>query len=403
MRKVLIIGRGGREHALAWKFSESAEVYVAPGCDGMEKVAKRVPIDENDFQSLIDFAKDEDINLTVIGPEVPLVNGIVNRFQMARLNVWGPKAEAAMIEGSKSFAKDFMHRHNIPTGFYTVFSNYESACRYVETVQMPIVIKADGLASGKGVIIAHDKTEAKEALAEMLEGAAFGQAGKTVVIEEFLEGEEFSFIALVARERVIPLALSQDHKRAYDNDEGPNTGGMGAYSPVPQIDEATIQIALDEIMIPTARYLAKEERLFTGFLYGGLIATEEGPKVIEFNARLGDPEAQVLLTRLENDLFDVIMAMLRGEEIELKWSDDAVVGVVMAANGYPGPCESGLSIEGLDGLDSMVFRGSGGRALLVAGKGKDIASAKEAAYNDVKKIKCDKLFYRTDIGCKGIK
>jgi len=411
MHKVLVIGRGGREHALAWKFAESTKVYVAPGNPGMENVATLVPIDENDFDALTVFAKKEGIHLTVIGPEVPLVNGIVDKFIQAGLPVWGPKANAAIIEGSKSFTKDLMKKYAIPTAAYEVFTDYESALHYVETATLPTVIKADGLAAGKGVVIANTKTEAQEALKEMMENGIFGQSGHTVVIEEFLEGEEFSFIAFVASNAVYPMALAQDHKRAYDGDKGPNTGGMGAYSPVPQFGDDVIQRSIDEILIPVTQAMVKEGRPFTGFLFAGLIATSQGPKVIEFNARLGDPETEVLLPRLENDLFEVIMAMLNGDPVDLRWSDDAMVGVVLASKGYPESYETGFPILGLDTLDKDTFvfhcgtdytdghfTNKGGRVLMIACKAKELVAAQKSVYKEIQKIKCDNLFCRTDIG-----
>ena len=418
MNKVLVIGRGGREHALAWKFSGSdsvGAVYVAPGNKGMADVATPVDIDENDFDALIDFAKREAIALTVVGPEVPLVNGIVDRFMQAGLPVFGPSAAAAVIEGSKSFTKDLMKKHGIPTAAYEVFTDYDQARRYIETAAMPIVIKADGLAAGKGVVIANNREEAEQALVEMMRDGKFGEASRTVVVEEFLEGEEFSFIAFVNGDKVHPMALSQDHKRAHDGDNGPNTGGMGAYSPVPQIGDDAIKIATQDILEKTARAMVSEGRSFTGFLYAGLIATKQGPKVIEFNARLGDPEAQVLLPRLESDLFQAITALLKGEKVDLRWSGDAVVGVVLGSKGYPGAYPTGFPIEGLGDLkdDTLVFHcgtdhrdGSfvtnGGRVLVVARKAETLAMAQKDVYGEIEKIRCDNLFCRTDIGMKGI-
>ena len=419
MNKVLVIGRGGREHALAWKFSKSASVsavYAAPGSKGMADVATLVDIDENDFDALIDFAKSEGISLTVVGPETPLVNGIADRFLQAGLPVFGPSAAAAAIEGSKSFAKDLMKKHGIPTAAYEVFADYDEACQYVEKTTLPVVIKADGLAAGKGVVIAHTREEAGEALREMMRDGKFGEASRTVVIEEFLEGEEFSFIALVNGGTVIPMALSQDHKRAYDGDRGPNTGGMGAYSPVPQIDKGIVKSATKNILARTAEAMAREGRSFTGFLYAGLISTSQGPKVIEFNARFGDPEAQAVLPRLESDLFEAITSLLNGNgNPALRWSDDAVVGVVLGSKGYPGAYPTGFPIEGLDGLkdDTLVFHcgtdykdeqcvTNGGRVLVIARRAPTLALAQKEAYAEIEKIRCDNLFCRTDIGWRGI-
>ena len=418
MNKVLVIGRGGREHALAWKLSKSASVdavYVAPGNKGMTNVATPVCIDENDFDALISFAKEEAISLTVVGPEIPLVNGIVDRFLQEGLPIFGPKAAAAVIEGSKSFTKDLMKKYDIPTAAYDVFTDYDEACSYIEKVAMPIVIKADGLAAGKGVVIAYSQDEAQDAIKEMMMDGKFGEASKTVVVEEFLEGEEFSFIAFVNGEEVHPMALSQDHKRAYDDDKGPNTGGMGAYSPVPQIGGDAVKSATEDILVKTAKAMVLEGRSFTGFLYAGLIATKQGPKVIEFNARLGDPEAQVLLPRLESDLFQAIMALLKGEAVTLQWSNDATIGVVLGSKGYPGVYPTGFPIDGLDDLkdDTLIFHcgtdhkdgkyvTNGGRVLVVARKAATLALAQKDVYEEIKKIRCDNLFCRTDIGRKGI-
>ena len=421
MNKVLVIGRGGREHALAWKFSKSASVgtvYVAPGNKGMADVAVPVNIEENDFNALIDFAKKEAVALTVIGPEIPLVNGIVDRFLQAGLPVFGPTKNAALIEGSKSFAKNLMKKHGIPTAAYEVFTDYAAACRHVEKADMPIVIKADGLAAGKGVVIAHTPKEAQHVLQGMMQdGERHGEssnAGMTVVLEEFLEGEEFSYIAFVSGEKVYPLALSQDHKRAFDGDKGPNTGGMGAYSPVPQIGNDVVKCATETILEKTAQVMARENRSFTGFLYAGLIATSQGPKVIEFNARLGDPEAQVLLPRLESDLFETIMSLLKGDDVALSWSADAAVGVVLASKGYPRSYRAGFPIDGLDSLkdDTFVFHSgtdlkdgklvtNGGRVLVVARKAQTFDSARKEVYEEIAKIKCDNLFCRNDIGWRG--
>lgn len=421
MNKVLVIGRGGREHALAWKFSKSAHVgtvFVAPGNKGMKDVATQVDIDENDFDALVDFAKKEAVALTVVGPEAPLAKGIVDRFLQAGLTVFGPSADAAIIEGSKSFAKDLMRKHDIPTAAYDVFTDCDKACLHVENAAMPIVIKADGLAAGKGVVIAQTPEEAQSALKEMMLDGKFGDASRNVVVEEFLDGQEFSFIALVNGEQVHPMALSQDHKRAYDDDTGPNTGGMGAYSPVPQIDAETITIATERILEKTAKAMVREGRSFTGFLYGGLIATSQGPKVIEFNARLGDPEAQAMLPRLESDLFKTIMALLGATNeggVTLEWSGDGVVAVVLGSKGYPGSHPTGFAIEGLDGLkkDTLVFHcgtdhrdgkfvTNGGRVLVIARKAQTLAQAQKEVYEEIAKIKCDNLFHRTDIGRKGI-
>lgn len=413
MNKVLIIGKGGREHALAWKIAQSpkvSKVFVAPGNKGMEDVATTVNIKETDFKALIEFAKKENINLTIAGPEAPLVKGLADEFVKNNLPIWGPSSKAAQIEGSKTFAKDLMKKYNIPTAAYEVFTSYDNACKYVETCPMPTVIKADGLAAGKGVAIVNTIEEAKTALKEMMEDKKFGDAGGKVVIEEFLEGEEFSFMTFVNGETVIPMELSRDHKRAHDNDEGPNTGGMGAYTPVPQINNETVILSLEQILKKTALAMVKEGCNFTGFLYGGLINTKNGPKTIEFNARFGDPEAEVLLPRLENDLFDVITTMLNGGTPELKWSKDVAVGVILAAKGYPEAPQTGRPITGLEDIDknTLVFHcgtayqnnnyvTAGGRVLIVVKKANDFTVARKDVYNEIEKIKCDGLFYRKDI------
>ncbi len=349
--KVLVIGRGGREHAICTKFSESPKVekvFVAPGNAGMIDVAELVAIEEGDHGKLIDFALTNGIDLTFIGPEVPLLAGLSDRFEEAGLKVFGPKQKAAEIEGSKSFAKDLMKKYQIPTAEYEVFSNYEEAKAYIEEKGAPIVIKADGLAAGKGVTVAMTLEEALDSIKEMLLDEKFGQASSTVVIEEFLAGEEFSLMAFVNGETVIPLEIAQDHKRAYDGDQGPNTGGMGAYSPVPHIGEETVNIAIETVLKPTAKAMIQEGRTFTGILYAGLIKTDKGPKVIEFNARFGDPETQVILPRMKSDLVDVIEAVLNGEKPEIEWHDEAMLGVVVASKGYPDEYEKGALLKGLE-------------------------------------------------------
>lgn len=335
---VLVIGRGGREHALAWKFAQSEKVekvYVAPGNEGMRDVATPVDIDENDFDALVLFAKENNVELTFVGPEIPLMNGIVDRFKEEGLRVFGPNKAAAVIEGSKAFTKELMKKYDIPTAAYETFTDYEEAVQYIQKVGAPIVIKADGLAAGKGVTVAMSLEEALQAVKEMLQDVKFGAASKKVVIEEFLDGQEFSLMAFVNGTTVHPMVIAQDHKRAFDGDKGPNTGGMGAYSPVPQIPESAVQEAIQTVLHPTAKAMIEENRSFTGILYAGLILTNDGPKVIEFNARFGDPETEVVLPRLENDLVDVCNAVLDESELTLQWSEEAVIGVVLASKGYP--------------------------------------------------------------------
>jgi phosphoribosylamine--glycine ligase len=385
---ILIIGRGGREHAIAWKASQSKlaeKVFVAPGNDGMSSVAELIAIDEQNTEELVSFAKENKVGLTIVGPEVPLLNGVVNAFQEAGLKVFGPTKEAALIEGSKKFAKELMMKNNIPTGAYQSFTSFEEAKNYVLEQGAPIVIKADGLAAGKGVTVAMTVEEAIDCLRDFLEDAKFGEASSSVVIEEFLDGEEFSLMAFVHGDAVYPMVIAQDHKRAYDHDEGPNTGGMGAYSPVPQISDAVVQEAVETVLKPAAEGMIANGTPFTGILYAGLILTKQGPKVIEFNARFGDPETQVVLPRLESDLIETLLAILDGEKAELKWRKEAVMGVVLASNGYPNEYKKG---EAIGTLRSSFKQGAlfhagtkksgdefvtdGGRVLAVIAYGSDL-------------------------------
>ena len=414
MNNILIIGSGGREHALAIKFTESPQVekvFVAPGNAGIGEIAECVDIGVGDFAALAAFAKENEVALTFVGPEAPLVDGIVDFFEREGLKIFGPRANAAIIEGSKSFAKDLMKKYSIPTAAYEVFTSFAEAAAYVKTRRPPFVLKADGLAAGKGVVIAETRDDAEAALAQMLQNKKFGTAGNTVVIEEFLTGTEFSFMAFVDGERVFPMVIAKDHKRAFNGDTGPNTGGMGAYSPVPQISEEMIEAGMAEILLPTARAMVAEGRPFTGILYAGLIATRAGARVIEFNARFGDPETQVILPRLENDLYEVLTDILAGEDPELNWSNDEVLGVILASKGYPDAYEKGFVINGLDktAKETLIFHcgtekneddafvTNGGRVLFAARKAKDLPTARRELYRDVKNIKCTNLFYRTDI------
>lgn len=415
---VLIVGKGGREHALAWKFAQSPKVekvFVAPGNDGMTDVAKIVPIEESAQDELVAFAKQENIGLTFVGPEQPLIDGLVDRFESEGLTVFGPRKNAAIIEGSKNFAKELMVKYNIPTAEYKTFTDVIEATAYIKEKGAPIVIKADGLAAGKGVTVAMTEAEAIESVHDMLEDRRFGEAGAQVVIEEFLDGEEFSLMAFVNGETVYPMVISQDHKRAYDGDQGPNTGGMGAYSPVPQIDESIVEGAIETILKPTARAMMKEDRAFTGILYAGLILTEDGAKVIEFNARFGDPETQVVLPRLENDLVDVITNILNEKPVELSWSDDNLTGVVLASKGYPGNYEKGSPITGFEKLDPSVlvfhagtkkenetFVTNGGRVLLVVGIGDTLQQSVDHVYDNLSRLNCNGCFYRKDIAHRAI-
>lgn len=416
---VLVIGRGGREHAICRKLKESSKVehvFVAPGNDGMTDVADLVSIEESNQAELVKFAKDNQVGLTIVGPEIPLLEGIVDKFQEEGLKVFGPQQSAALIEGSKSFAKELMEKYNIPTAEYAVFSDYEEAKKYVEKLGAPIVIKADGLAAGKGVTVALTMEEALTSLQEMLLDEKFGEASATVVIEEFLEGEEFSLMALVNGEIVVPLEIAQDHKRAYDGDQGPNTGGMGAYSPVPQIKAEAVQTAIETVLHPAAKAMIQEGRSFCGVLYAGLILTEKGPKVIEFNARFGDPETQVILPRLQSDLVEVILALLDGETPELSWEDNFVIGVVIASEGYPDNYRKGAVLEGLSDISDEIylfhagtkkdqdgrFLTNGGRVLLAGAKAKGLKSAQDKVYQQLENLGSDGVFYRKDIGARAI-
>lgn len=417
--KVLVVGSGGREHAICKKVKESSlvsEVFCAPGNAGIEADATLVPFSETDFDNLVDFAKKEEIGLTIVGPEVPLSAGIVDAFEAEGLKAFGPRKNAAIIEGSKSFAKDLMKKYEIPTAAYETFTSYEEAKAYVEKQGAPIVIKADGLAAGKGVVVAMTLEEAIDALKDMLLDARFGESSASVVVEEFLDGEEFSLMAFVHGEKVFPMVISQDHKRAYDGDKGPNTGGMGAYTPVPNITDEDVQFGIDEILLPTAKAMIAEDRVFTGILYAGLIQTKQGPKVIEFNARFGDPETQVVLPRLENDLVQLLLDILDDKTPELTWSDDAVVGVVVAAKGYPGEYEKGVEFPDLSVVDQATIYhagtakneagklvSNGGRLLLVTAKADTIRAAVDTVYDEMKKIEHDAFFYRKDIAHKAFK
>ncbi|WP_413376172.1 phosphoribosylamine--glycine ligase [Alkalihalobacillus sp. 1P02AB] len=415
---VLVIGSGGREHTIAWKFSKSkhvSKVFVAPGNPGMVDVAEVVNIAEAAHEEIVKFAIQHEVELVFVGPEVPLLAGLVDRLTVEGIPTFGPNKEAALLEGSKSFAKQMMKKYNIPTGDYENFTDYEKAVAYVKEQGAPIVIKADGLAAGKGVVVAFTVEEAIAALQSMLQDNQFGDAGASVVIEEYLDGEELSLMAFVHGDIVVPMVGAQDHKRAYDQDEGPNTGGMGAYSPVPQFTEEDVDRAVKEILQPMAEAMIQEGRTFTGILYAGLMMTKEGPKVIEFNVRFGDPETQVVLPRLNSDLYEVLQTLLAGKRPELDWSDEAVLGVVLASKGYPRAYEKGILIKGLENIKEphLLFHAgtkkeeeqwvtNGGRVLLVAGKGKTIAEAQKEAYSAVKEVKSSGLFNRSDIGQKAI-
>jgi phosphoribosylamine--glycine ligase len=422
--KILIIGNGGREHALAWKVAQSKEtdqVFVAPGNAGTatEPKVKNIEIASTDIEKLITFAKENKIDLTIVGPEAPLVTGVVNKFQAAGLKCFGPTQEAVQLEASKRYAKDFLQRHKIPTATYTCFTDAKAAHDYLETQKFPIVIKADGLAAGKGVIIATTAKEAHDAVDEMLTQHRFGTASQQIVIEEFLTGEEASFIVMVDGIHVLPLATSQDHKRRDNNDQGPNTGGMGAYSPAPVVTETLFQHIMDTVIYPTVRGMAAEGKPYTGFLYAGLMITPEGiPKVLEYNCRLGDPETQPLLFRLQSDLAPLCLSALKGElnKIHAEWDPRPALGVVMAAEGYPDSPRSGDEIMGLDQNDEKdckVFHAgtklvdgkiktAGGRVLCITAKGATLKEAQSRAYARAKQIHWQGAFYRDDIGHRAL-
>lgn len=408
--RVLVIGSGGREHAIIDKLSESSlvdKIYAAPGNDGMKSLAELVNIKETNKEMLLKFAKDNDIELTVVGPEASLATGIVDLFEANGLKIFGPAKEAAKIESSKEFAKDLMKKYNIPTASYETFTDYQKAKEYINTHSIPTVIKYDGLAAGKGVVVAKTYEEADNALKDMLVDDKFGE-GK-VVIEEYLEGIEFSFMCFVDGTNVYPLDISQDHKRAYTNDLGPNTGGMGAYSPVPIISKSDVHYAFESIMKPVATALSKEGVPFKGLLYGGLMKTKDGIKVIEFNSRFGDPETEVVLPRLKSDLCKALLDILDHKKPNLEWDSSYTLGIVMASKGYPMDYTKGFVIKNLDKVSSKVYYmgvkqdgvnlvTNGGRVLIVVANGKSVIDAKEKALKDVEKIECDNLFYRTDIG-----
>ncbi|NAT79862.1 phosphoribosylamine--glycine ligase [Dickeya dadantii] len=421
---ILIIGNGGREHALAWKAAQSPladKVYVAPGNAGtaLEPALENVNIAATDIPALLDFARQNAIGLTIVGPEAPLVIGVVDAFRAAGLKIFGPTQAAAQLEGSKAFTKDFLARQHIPTAEYQNFTEIEPALAYIRRKGAPIVIKADGLAAGKGVIVAMTLEEAENAATDMLAGNAFGDAGHRIVVEEFLDGEEASFIVMVDGEHVLPMATSQDHKRVGDKDTGPNTGGMGAYSPAPVVTDEVHQRVMDQIIWPTVRGMAAEGNVYTGFLYAGLmISTDAQPKVIEFNCRFGDPETQPIMLRLKSDLVELCLAACDGklDEKTSDWDARPSLGVVLAAGGYPADYRNGDVISGLptqDTTDGKVFHAgtrlngddvvtNGGRVLCVTALGHSVAEAQQRAYELAKPISWEGSFCRSDIGYRAI-
>ncbi|ADH98234.1 phosphoribosylamine--glycine ligase [Salisediminibacterium selenitireducens] len=412
---ILVIGSGGREHTLAWKFAQSErveQVYVAPGNDAIaeEPGCQSVPIQENDHEKLVAFARENRIGLTMVGPEAPLVDGVTDAFTEAGLTVFGPTKAAAALEGSKDFAKGIMQKYNIPTAAYATFTNPDAAMSYIREQGAPIVVKADGLAAGKGVVVAKTEEEAIEAVTAMMQDHRFGEAGSRVVIEECLEGEELSFMAFVHGTAVVPMVTAQDHKRAFDGDEGPNTGGMGAYSPVPHLDGTWQAEAERTILRPMAEAMVNEGVPFTGILYGGLMITADGPRVIEFNARFGDPETQVILPRMMSDLTDTIEAVLAGEEPDLVWTEEACAAVVIASEGYPGEYKKGTTFTlpvPVSDKQRWFHAGSkrhheqwqtaGGRVAALSTLAPGIDEAVSRTYETLGQTPLDGLFYRRDI------
>lgn len=411
---VLVIGSGGREHALCHAVKKSTQLhnlYAIPGNPGIASLATCIDINPMDNQAIKEFALDKQIDLIIPGSEVYLENGISNIFKGTDILVFGPTKEAAQIESSKRFAKDLMKKYSIPTATYEVFHTYDQAMEYIISQGTPIVIKYDGLAGGKGVVVAMTMEEAKEALQIMLKERRYGNNG--VVIEEYLTGPEFSLMCFVHHNQIIPMPIAQDHKRLYNFDQGPNTGGMGIYSGVPIIPQTIVDQAMDTIMKPIAQALVQEGTPFTGFLYGGLMLTQKGPKVIEFNARFGDPEAEVILPKLQTDIISIMTNIMNHQPIEVQWSYDYYVGVVLASEGYPLSYQTGFEIQGLDTITDLVFHmgttitnnqlvTNGGRVLLVTGHAKTLPEAIHNAYQNVQKINCNQFIYRTDIGTKSL-
>ncbi|AIO18171.1 Phosphoribosylamine--glycine ligase [Candidatus Izimaplasma bacterium HR1] len=411
---VLVLGSGGREHALCYSINKSKRLrnlYAIPGNPGIKTIAECVDLDPMDNEAIKNFVNKKNIDLIIPGSEVYLENGITDVFKGTDVSVFGPTKKATQIESSKEYAKALMKQYNIPTANYEVFDDYENARDYILNNNIPTVIKYDGLAGGKGVVVAMNEKDALDALKLMLQDKKYGDS--KVIIEEYLEGPEFSLMCFVNNNIVIPMPIAQDHKRLLDNDKGPNTGGMGVYSSVPIISKEIINEAMNKIMIPTVKAMLDDGNPFTGFLYGGLMLTNSGPKVIEFNARFGDPETEVILPKLETDILDIIRGMLNEKPVMIRWSDDYYVGVVLASKGYPGFYSKGYQIEGLDTTEDIVFhmgtkevngliKTNGGRVLLVTGHANTLKKAKTNAYCNVSKIKCDNLIFRNDIGKKSL-
>jgi len=420
--KVLVIGSGGREHVLTWKIKQSPnveELYCAPGNGGIAQIAECVDIQATDISGLLKFAKEKQIDLTVVGPEAPLVEGVVDKFKEAGLKVFGPSKDASQLEGSKVFTKEFLKRHNIPTADFEQFEDIQAAKDYLNSAKFPLVIKADGLAAGKGVVICNDLEEGIQAVDQIMAEKVFKDAGKKIVIEECLVGEEASILAISDGESFCLLDSSQDHKRIFDDDQGPNTGGMGAYSPAPVITKEIMSDISARIITPTIDGMSEEENPFQGVLYAGLMMTAEGPKVLEFNVRFGDPETQAVLPRLKTDIVEVMMASCEGRlsEVKLSWDERACVCVVMSSGGYPAAYEKGKEIAGIESIEedlAIVFHAgtkqkgekiftSGGRVLGVTSLGDGIEAAINKAYKAVEMISFDRCFFRRDIGAKALR
>jgi phosphoribosylamine--glycine ligase len=412
---VLVIGSGGREHAIVEAISRSPKapkIYAAPGNAGIAQLAECVAIKDTEVDKLLEFAKANAIDLTVVGPEAALAAGVVDAFRAAGLKIFGPTKAAAEIEASKDFAKRLMVKYDVPTAAYETFSDFDAALAYVKKGSLPTVLKYDGLAAGKGVVIATTMEEAEATLRDMLLDTRFGKG--SVVIEEFLTGEEFSLMCFVAGNKICPMPVAQDHKRAYDNDEGPNTGGMGAYTELPFISEEDHACAMEKIMQRVADAMVEEGTPFTGVLYGGLMKTPNGIKVIEFNARFGDPETEVVLPRLKSDAIDVFMAVASNEQPAAEWSEGATLGIVLASKGYPGDYTKGHIIRGVENVESKVYHmgtaikdgelvTNGGRVMFVVAEAPTLREAQQKAMEDVERIECDNLFHRTDIGAKAFR
>ena len=413
--KVLVIGSGGREHAIVEALSRSPrkpKIYAAPGNAGIAALAECVAIKDTEADKLLTFAQENGIELTVVGPEAALAVGVVDKFRAAGLKIFGPTKAATEIESSKDFAKRLMKKYDVPTADYATFSDFDEALAYVRKGSLPTVLKYDGLAAGKGVVIATSMEEAEATLRDMLLDTKFGEG--RVVIEEFLTGEEFSLMCFVAGNKICPMPVAQDHKRAYDNDEGPNTGGMGAYTELPFVSAEDHEYAMTNIMQRVADAMVSEGTPFTGVLYGGLMKTPQGIKVIEFNARFGDPETEVVLPRLKSDAIDVFMAVANNEQPEAEWSEEATLGIVLASKGYPGDYEKGFAIEGTERVESKIYHmgtamkdgelvTAGGRVMIVVASAPTLKEAQMKAREEISKIECDNLFHRTDIGAKAFK